>query len=475
MRQLLEAGVHFGHQTRRWNPKMKRFIYGERNGIYIIDLQKTSTAIESTYGFLRDTVAKGGNVLFVGTKKQAQESIKTQAERVGMPYVNFRWLGGMLTNFTTIYKRLQRLKELEAMVATGATDVLPKKEVLRLGHEREKLERNLGGIRDMTRLPAAVWVVDTRKEHIAVTEARKLGIPVVAILDTNCDPDEVDYPIPGNDDAIRAGSLLTRIVADAVAEGLRLRSVYASEAAGKDGAAVISVSPADEEPLAEWERELLESDSGDQAATGRSRDAAAAAASADKPAGAGRSGTASRGATQSRGGAKGASPARSQAKAPAGTTTQAKASGGTAQAEAPAQASAKAPKAAAAPDEGEAATGASGAKAPAGASSSTRPKRTTEAGTTPAEAPAESESEAGATQAEAPAATTAEVPETGEVPEAEGGTAQVEAGAEAQAEPEIQAEAASEDASTAGERAEDASAAGQDTADPDDENQSRGA
>ena len=324
MRQLLEAGVHFGHQTRRWNPKMKRFIYGERNGIYIIDLQKTSTAIESTYGFLRDTVAKGGNVLFVGTKKQAQESIKTQAERVGMPYVNFRWLGGMLTNFTTIYKRLQRLKELEAMVATGATDVLPKKEVLRLGHEREKLERNLGGIRDMTRLPAAVWVVDTRKEHIAVTEARKLGIPVVAILDTNCDPDEVDYPIPGNDDAIRAGSLLTRIVADAVAEGLRLRSVYASEAAGKDGAAAISVSPADEEPLAEWERELLESGSGDQAATGRSGDAAAAAASADKPAGAGRSGTqsgtSSRGATQSRSGAKGASPARSQAKAPAGTT-----------------------------------------------------------------------------------------------------------------------------------------------------------
>ena len=267
MRQLLEAGVHFGHQTRRWNPKMKRFIYGERNGIYIIDLQKTSSAIESTYGFLRDTVAKGGNVLFVGTKKQAQESIKTQAERVGMPYVNFRWLGGMLTNFTTIYKRLQRLKELEAMVATGATDVLPKKEVLRLGHEREKLERNLGGIRDMTRLPAAVWVVDTRKEHIAVTEARKLGIPVVAILDTNCDPDEVDYPIPGNDDAIRAGSLLTRIVADAVAEGLRLRSVYASEAAGKEGAATISASPADEEPLAEWERELLESDSGSQAET----------------------------------------------------------------------------------------------------------------------------------------------------------------------------------------------------------------
>jgi small subunit ribosomal protein S2 len=329
MRQLLEAGVHFGHQTRRWNPKMKRFIYGERNGIYIIDLQKTSTAIESTYGFLRDTVAKGGNVLFVGTKKQAQESIKTQAERVGMPYVNFRWLGGMLTNFTTIYKRLQRLKELEAMEATGATDVLPKKEVLRLGHEREKLERNLGGIRDMTRLPAAVWVVDTRKEHIAVTEARKLGIPVVAILDTNCDPDEVDYPIPGNDDAIRAGSLLTRIVADAVAEGLRLRSVYASEAAGKEGAAAISASPADEEPLAEWERELLESESGDQAETarfGRTGEAAASATpSADQPASSGRSGAqggGGRGATQSRSGARSAGQGRS-ARAAAEATAEA--------------------------------------------------------------------------------------------------------------------------------------------------------
>jgi small subunit ribosomal protein S2 len=262
MRQLLEAGVHFGHQTRRWNPKMKRYIYGERNGIYIIDLQKTMESIESTFSFLRDTVAKGGTVLFVGTKKQAQEAIKSQAERVTMPFVNYRWLGGMLTNFTTIYRRLQRLKELEAMETTGGMDVLPKKEVLRLRHEREKLERNLGGIRDMTRPPAAVWVVDTRKEHIAVTEARKLGIPVVAILDTNCDPDEVDYPIPGNDDAIRAGSLLTRIVADAVAEGLRLRAVYGAETAAKEGTAPVAASPADEEPLAEWERELLESGEG---------------------------------------------------------------------------------------------------------------------------------------------------------------------------------------------------------------------
>jgi small subunit ribosomal protein S2 len=284
MRQLLEAGVHFGHQTRRWNPKMKRYIYGERNGIYIIDLQKTMESIESTFSFLRDTVAKGGTVLFVGTKKQAQEAIKNQAERVAMPFVNYRWLGGMLTNFTTIYRRLQRLKELEAMETTGGMDVLPKKEVLRLRHEREKLERNLGGIRDMTRPPAAVWVVDTRKEHIAVTEARKLGIPVVAILDTNCDPDEVDYPIPGNDDAIRAGSLLTRIVADAVAEGLRLRAVYGAEGAAREGAAPVSISPADEEPLAEWERELLESGESaaatDTAATDTAATATAATATA---------------------------------------------------------------------------------------------------------------------------------------------------------------------------------------------------
>src|SRR4029450_7482784 len=280
MRQLLEAGVHVGHQTRRWNPKMKRFIYGERNGIYIIDLQKTASAIETTYGFLRDTVAKGGNVLFVGTKKQAQGSVKTPAGRVSMPRANYRWLGGMLTNFTTIYKRLQRLKELEAMEQSGATEVLPKREVLKLKHEREKLERNLGGIRDMTRLPAAVWVVDTRKEHIAVTEARKLNIPVVAILDTNCDPDEVDYPIPGNDDAIRAGSLLTRIVADAVAEGLRMRSVYAGDGGARGGEAAIAASPVDEEPLAEWERELLESESGDQAEAGRFGRAAGAAAPA---------------------------------------------------------------------------------------------------------------------------------------------------------------------------------------------------
>jgi len=249
MRQLLEAGVHFGHQTRRWNPKMKRFIYGERNGIYIIDLQKTSAAIESTYGFLRDTVAKGGNVLFVGTKKQAQESIKTQAERVGMPYVNFRWLGGMLTNFTTIYKRLQRLKELEAMEQTGGFEGRTKKEILMLTREKNKLERSLGGIRDMAKVPSAVWVVDTNKEHIAVGEARKLGIPVIAILDTNCDPDLVDYPIPGNDDAIRSAALLTRVIASAVAEGLQARA-----GAGGNGDKPEAEGA---EPLAEWEQELL--------------------------------------------------------------------------------------------------------------------------------------------------------------------------------------------------------------------------
>src|SRR5687767_2080787 len=223
MKQLLEAGVHFGHQTRRWNPKMKRFIFGERNGIYIIDLEKTVDAIEKAYAFVRNTVTFGGSILFVGTKKQAQDPIASGSQRVGMPYVNQRWLGGMLTNFQTISKRLARLRALEAMETTGTFDILPKKEVLKLRKEKETLEKNLGGIRDMTRLPSAIWVVDTRKEHIAVREARKVGIPVVAIIDTNCDPDEVDYPIPGNDDAIRAGALLTRIVADAIAEGTNMR------------------------------------------------------------------------------------------------------------------------------------------------------------------------------------------------------------------------------------------------------------
>ncbi|NKY98514.1 30S ribosomal protein S2 [Nocardiopsis alborubida] len=260
IRQLLESGVHFGHQTRRWNPKMKRFIFTERNGIYIIDLQKSLAYIDRAYEFVKQTVAHGGTVLFVGTKKQAQEAIDEQARRVGMPYVNQRWLGGMLTNFSTVHKRLQRLKELEEIDFDDvAGSTLTKKELLNLRREKEKLERTLGGIRDMSRVPSAVWIVDTKKEHIAISEARKLNIPVVAILDTNCDPDEVDYPIPGNDDAIRSVSLLTRVVADAVADGLMARS-GASEGTGERKAA--------EEPLAEWERELLEgkADSGEAAA-----------------------------------------------------------------------------------------------------------------------------------------------------------------------------------------------------------------
>ncbi|MFC7327872.1 30S ribosomal protein S2 [Marinactinospora rubrisoli] len=248
IRQLLESGVHFGHQTRRWNPKMKRFIFTERNGIYIIDLQKSLAYIDRAYEFVKETVAHGGTILFVGTKKQAQEAIDEQARRVGMPFVNQRWLGGMLTNFSTVHKRLQRLKELEEIDFDDvAASGLTKKELLGLRREKDKLERTLGGIRDMSRVPSAVWIVDTKKEHIAISEARKLNIPVVAILDTNCDPDEVDYPIPGNDDAIRSVSLLTRVVADAVADGLLARS---GASAGEEKAA--------EEPLAEWERELLE-------------------------------------------------------------------------------------------------------------------------------------------------------------------------------------------------------------------------
>ena len=248
MRQLLESGVHFGHQTRRWNPKMKRFIMTERNGIYIIDLQQSLNYLNEAYDFVKQTVAHGGTILFVGTKKQAQESVAEQATRVGMPYVNHRWLGGMLTNFQTVSKRLTRLKELEEIDfddVAGSSHT--KKELLMMRREMEKLERALGGIRDMARVPSAVWVVDTKKEHLAVTEARKLGVPVIAILDTNCDPDEVDYKVPGNDDAIRSVALLTRVIADAVAEGLIARS---SGGTAEEGAATA-------EPMAEWERELL--------------------------------------------------------------------------------------------------------------------------------------------------------------------------------------------------------------------------
>jgi small subunit ribosomal protein S2 len=266
MRQLLESGVHFGHQTRRWNPKMKRFIFTERNGIYIIDLQQSLDYIDKAYDFIRETVAHGGSVLYVGTKKQAQEAIAEQARRVGMPFVNQRWLGGMLTNFGTVYKRLQRLKELEEIDFDDvAGSNLTKKELLQLRRERDKLERSLGGIRDMARVPSALWVVDTKKEHIAVSEARKLGIPVIAILDTNCDPDEVQYPIPGNDDAIRSVALLTRVVADAVADGLiaRAGAAAADEKPAADGAdGVLGAA----EPLAEWERELLEGSKAEEGA-----------------------------------------------------------------------------------------------------------------------------------------------------------------------------------------------------------------
>ena len=253
MKQLLESGVHFGHQTRRWNPKMKRYIFTERNGIYIIDLQQSLDYIDRAYEFIKETVAHGGTILYVGTKKQAQEAIAEQARRVGMPFVNQRWLGGMLTNFSTVYKRLQRLKELEEIdFGDVAASGMTKKELLQLRREHDKLDRTLGGIRDMTRVPSAIWVVDTKKEHIAVNEARKLGIPVVAILDTNCDPDEVNYPIPGNDDAIRSVALLTRVVADAVAEGLIARAGAAGGDEKPAGGALGT-----EEPLAEWERELL--------------------------------------------------------------------------------------------------------------------------------------------------------------------------------------------------------------------------
>ncbi len=219
MKQLLEAGVHFGHQTRRWNPKMAEYIFTERNGIYIIDLQKTVKKLEEAYMFVREIAADGGEVLFVGTKKQAQDSVKEEAIRCGMPFVNARWLGGMLTNFNTIQKRIKRLAQLKAMEADGTFDLLPKKEVTKLNLEIEKLEKFMGGITEMKKQPAAMFIVDPRKERIAVLEAKKLGIPIVAIVDTNCDPDEVDYVIPGNDDAIRAVKLIAGAMADAVIEG----------------------------------------------------------------------------------------------------------------------------------------------------------------------------------------------------------------------------------------------------------------
>ena len=271
MKQLLDAGAHFGHQTRRWNPKMRRFIFTDRNGIYIIDLQQTLTYIDQAYEFVKETVAHGGTVLFVGTKKQAQEAIAEEAAKVGMPYVNQRWLGGMLTNFQTVHQRLVRLKELESMEQSGGFEGRTKKEILMLTREKNKLERTLGGMRDMSKVPSVVWIVDTNKEHIAVGEARKLNIPVVALLDTNCDPDVVDYPIPANDDAIRSVTVLTRVIASAVAEGLKARS-QAGKATGEEA-----------EPLAEWETEQLDQVTGETAAA-ETTEAPAAEAAAEAPA-----------------------------------------------------------------------------------------------------------------------------------------------------------------------------------------------
>ncbi len=293
MRQLLESGVHFGHQTRRWNPKMKRFIMTERNGIYIIDLQQSLSYIDTSYAFIKDTVAKGGTIMFVGTKKQAQEAIAEQATRVGMPYVNQRWLGGMLTNFQTVHQRINRLKELDDIDFDDvAGSSRTKKELLYMRREQIKLDRTLGGIREMSRTPSAVWIVDTNKEHLAVEEARKLKIPIIAILDSNCDPDLVDYPIPGNDDAIRAVGLLTRVIADAVADGLIARSGVKTDGDAK--------GIGTDEPLADWERDLLQGEadkaavaatSGDTKtedtpateATGASVEGAAAKEAADAP------------------------------------------------------------------------------------------------------------------------------------------------------------------------------------------------
>ncbi|MGO1873916.1 MAG: 30S ribosomal protein S2, partial [Canibacter sp.] len=270
IRQLLDAGVHFGHQTRRWNPKMKRFIFTERSGIYIIDLQQSLKYIDEAYEFVKNTVARGGQILFVGTKKQAQESIVEQASRVNQPYVNQRWLGGLLTNFQTVTGRLERMKELEELDYEGGTSGLTKKELLLKSRELEKLQKSLGGIRNMSKTPSALWVVDTNKEHLAIDEAKKLGIPVIAILDTNCDPDDVTYPIPGNDDSIRSAALLTRLVADAAAEGMIERHQKPAE------------GEAEAEPLAEWEVELLHAEKSEDAAEEKKEEAPAEAEKAEK-------------------------------------------------------------------------------------------------------------------------------------------------------------------------------------------------
>lgn len=250
MKQLLEAGVHFGHQTRRWNPKMRRYIFTERNGIYIIDLQKTARKLEEAYRFVNEIVAEGGEILFVGTKKQAGESVKEEAQRCGMHYVNARWLGGMMTNFKTIRTRIERLEQLHKMEEDGTFDLLPKKEVIKLNLEIEKLEKFLGGIKDMKSLPAALFIVDPRKERIAVAEAKKLGIPIVAIVDTNCDPDEIDYVIPGNDDAIRAVKLISNVMANAVLEAKQGDEDYEEAVAEEEEVAIENDSDNNDEVVA---------------------------------------------------------------------------------------------------------------------------------------------------------------------------------------------------------------------------------
>ena len=287
MKELLSAGVHFGHQTRRWNPKMKRFLFGERAGIYIVDLHQTLDSIDTAYRFVRKTVADGGTIMFVGTKKQAQEPIANHADRCGMPYVNFRWLGGMLTNFQTVHGRTSKLRELQRTIDTGEVDQMIKKEGLKVKREAAKLERNLGGIKNMDRLPDAIFVIDTKKEHIAVTEANRLGIPVVAIVDTNCDPDVIKYVIPGNDDAIRSADLLCRVMSDAVIEGKQIGSKRRAGTRSSDAGAEAKAAPKPAAPVrsaeeeAEFQRKQAEAR---EAAAAKQREIEARAAAAKEAA-----------------------------------------------------------------------------------------------------------------------------------------------------------------------------------------------
>jgi small subunit ribosomal protein S2 len=292
MKQLLEAGVHFGHQTRRWNPKMRRFIFGERNGIYIVDLHQTLDRIDTAYRFVREDVARGGSVLFVGTKKQAQEPVERQAQACGMPYVNFRWLGGMLTNFQTVHSRVAKLRELQRMVDSGEVDLMSKKEGLKVRRDLAKLERNLGGIKNLEKLPSVIFVIDTKKEHIAVTEANRLHIPVVAVVDTNCDPDVIDYVIPGNDDAIRSAQLMARVISDAVNEGRELGrrrnarpGTRAEDAAGAPAGAPARPQRTPEEEKAHQEQQrAAKAAAAEQQRAREERARAAKAAKSDTPA-----------------------------------------------------------------------------------------------------------------------------------------------------------------------------------------------